>query len=143
MSLLNVGSRSPVTVRTTATAAEVARLMEDRNVGSVVVLRGEKPVGIVTDRDLVIRVMSRGLAPAQTRIETVMSSKLETVSADRPPLAAAVHMRERGIRRLPIIGGNGELIGIVTHDDLVHHLGLSSGELGEAIAMRPAPHREG
>jgi len=143
MSLINVGSRNPVTVPTTSHVSEVVRLREARKVGSVIAMDGTKPVDVLTDRDLVLHVMATGLSPAKIRVDSVMSSNLECVSARRPPPAAAVHMRERGVRRLPIVGKSGELVGIVTHDDLVHYIGPSTGELGASIAMPPAPRREG
>ena len=137
MSLIRIATRDTVTASPSTTVAEIARLMEEKNVGSVVIVRDVKPVGIVTDRDLVLRVIGKGLDPATVLVVLVMSSHVECVSADRDPVAAAVHMRQRGIRRLPVVGRDGELLGIVTYDDLVHHVGSQSSELAAAIAEFP------
>jgi CBS domain-containing protein len=117
--------------------------MADQNVGSVVVLRDDVPWGIVTDRDLVLRVLRRGLDPVVTRVDAVASNPLVTARDDVEPMEAAVLMREHGIRRLPVVDGAGALVGIVSLDDLVHHVGRETEELSEVVSSFPVPYEGG
>jgi CBS domain-containing protein len=139
MSLSSIGSRHPVCCAPGATVADVVRRMEEHDVGSVVVVDGPRPVGIVTDRDLVLRVLRVRLDPATVPVSRVMSAPLETVPDDLSPLDAAARMRERRIRRLPIVGPNGDLRGIVTLDDLLHHVGRTTAEMSDVIEAFPVP----
>jgi CBS domain-containing protein len=137
MSLIRIATRDPVTVFPTASAAEAAGLMEQKNVGCVVVVREGRPVGILTDRDLVLRVMRKKLDPDRVKVEDVMTSKVECVPADRDPIATAVHMRQLGVRRLPVVGSDGRLLALVAFDDLVRHASLESRELADAVSQYP------
>ncbi len=140
MALVGLGSRDPATVAPTATVVEIARQMADRNVGSVVVVLDGRPVGIVTDRDLVLRVVRHGIDPARTRAREVMSRDLVTALDDIGPAQAASLMKSRRIRRLPIVDAHGDLEGIVTLDDIVRHYGRASGNVADLVASLPAPH---
>jgi CBS domain-containing protein len=141
MSLSRIGTREIVSLPPEATVRDAAQRMDDDNVGSVIVVRQQKPVGIVTDRDLVLRVLRRGLDPAAVALEEVMSVDLVTAPDDLSLDEAAWRMREHRIRRLPIVGRRGELIGIVTLDDLVGHVGSMRGDVSEIIASFHAPYQ--
>jgi CBS domain-containing protein len=143
MSLLRLGTRHVATVLPSATAAEVARLMEEKNVGSVVVASGLRAEGIVTDRDLVLRVLRRGLDPGRVTAQAIQSAPLVTAPDDLDPVEAATRMRTHRIRRLPVVGPAGDLLGLVTLDDLVYHMGRAGGELSEVIASLPVPYEGG
>jgi CBS domain-containing protein len=143
VSLARIGSRSVATVPESATVADVARLMEERNVGSVVIVEGGRAVGIVTDRDLVLRVLRRGSDPRGVRAAAVASTPVVTVTDESEPMEAAARMGEKGVRRLPVVGRDGALLGIVTLDDLIHHVGREGGELAEVVASIPVPHEGG
>jgi len=111
---------------------EAARLMRERHVGSLVVvvdrLSERVPVGILTDRDIVVAVVAKQLDARTLTAGEVMSRELATVR-DVDSIADALRlMRERGIRRLPVLTHSGALAGILTLDDL---LGLVAQELGE------------
>jgi CBS domain-containing protein len=95
MSLVRIGTCRVATAAPAASAAEIAREMAECNVGSGVVVRDGKPVGIVTGRDLVLRVLDRGLDPQTTDAASIASSPLVTTSDDAEPLEAAVRMGER------------------------------------------------
>ncbi len=138
--LSTIGTRSVVTIPEASTAADVAHRMKESSVGSVVVLRGGRPVGIVTDRDLVLRLLCPGLPAEKTPTKDVMSCPLATISEDDDALAAAELMRERQVRRLPVLRKDGSLVGIVCMDDLIHHLSRTHHELSEAIAAFPVPY---
>ena len=103
-----------------ATAAEAAKLMREEDVGAVVVLSSEKkPLGIFTDRDLVLRVVALGRNPAQVKLEEVMSSNPFTVWARDPVMLVARRMADKGVRRLPVVNEGGMVIGVVSVDDLL------------------------
>ncbi len=143
MSLSRLGSSHPVTAAPSSPVTDVARQMEERNVGSVIVVRDGKPIGIVTDRDLVLRVLRRPGDPSKVRVEEVMTRDLVTAPDDLEPIEAATRMSERRIRRLPVVGRRGELLGIVTLDDLVDPAGRTSGQMSEVIASDPSPYSGG
>jgi CBS domain-containing protein len=143
MHLSTIGTRSVATAGPDATVTDIARTMHDRSVGSVLIVRGNAPVGIVTDRDLVIRVVLRKGDPDRLKASDVMSSPLTTIAEDDDPLTAATRMRERQVRRLPVVRADGSLVGIICLDDLIHHLSRAHHELSEAIAGFPVPYTAG
>jgi CBS domain-containing protein len=117
MSLMDVGIRKAVVRTPDAVVADAARLMTSRDVEEIVVVHGDQPVGIVTKRDLV-RFLCRNARARATSIEQVMSSHLECITADRSPAEAAERMRQAGVRRLPVVGAHGELLGLVRSEDV-------------------------
>lgn len=141
MSLCTIGNCRAVSADPQATVAEIVRTMEEQNVGCVVLVVGGKPVGIVTDRDLTLRVLGKGMDPAKTAVSTVMTRPVVTVTDWLEPLEAAAKMRQHGIRRLPVVRAEGLLEGIVTLDDLVYHLGRTGGALSETLAALPVKSR--
>src|SRR5262245_9625491 len=101
-----------------ASARDAARRMRADGVGSLVVMQDGKAVGIVSDRDLLTRVVARGLDGARTMVRDVMSSPLVSVSPRDSLDRVVFAMVERGIRRVPVLCG-GRPTGIVALDDLV------------------------
>ncbi|MBI4459387.1 MAG: CBS domain-containing protein [Acidobacteria bacterium] len=97
---------------------EVARRMTEWNVGAVSVLDGEKLVGIFSERDLMNRVVSRGLAPAETRVEQVMTQNPVVVDADSSVEHCMLVMNRAKCRHLPVVRG-GRLLGMVSMRDLL------------------------
>jgi len=124
---------SPVaTAPTTASVREVAAKMEDYGLGSVVVLdQAQRPIGIVTDRDLAIRVIAEQLDPDTAAAADVMSKPLLTASPDEPLEILVERMAAGGIRRLPVVRDE-RLVGIVAADDLLLWLGREVDDIGEA-----------
>jgi CBS domain-containing protein len=119
-------TRSVVTCRRDASAQALAQLMREQHVGDVVVVDeqdGHKtPVGVVTDRDLVVEVMAAGVDPAILRADDLLVGELVT-AIDTELLGDAVwHMRGKGIRRLPVVDAHGHLVGILTADDITRCL---------------------
>jgi CBS domain-containing protein len=144
MRLSTLGSRSIVSVTPSTSAREVAKVLAERNVGSVLVMNRGHLLGIVTDRDLVLRVIARGLDPMRTTAEAVMSSPVVCVKDEDGAHEAAAAMRENNVRRLPVERtSGGEIVGVVTFDDLVHHLGRTHADLSEVIATFPVPYAGG
>lgn len=98
---------------------EVARVMDENNIGAVIVLdREARPVGIVTERDIVVRVVARGLSPRKVRAGEVMSSPLITVDSETPLIDAMMQMNRLKIRRLGVTYKGG-LVGVVTERDIL------------------------
>jgi len=102
-----------------ASCADAARLMRDANVGSVVVSRDGRPLGIVTDRDLAVRVIADGLDAKRRPISEIMSGEPIFLSGERDIGQIVAIMRDLGVRRIPIVDAEGMLSGVVSLDDLV------------------------
>lgn len=114
------------------TVQGAAMLMRKHHVGDLVVVEpaGERvPVGIVTDRDIVVSVIALGLDPASLLVGDIMSSDLLTTSENDDVYETIERMRYRGIRRVPVVNKAGGLTGIVSADDLLEFLAEEMGEL--------------
>lgn len=127
MRIVDVSTREVVQCARTATALELAQLMRNSHVGDVVVVDqpdGYKiPVGIVTDRDLVIEVMARERDPATVSAAELMAAELVTTGEQDDVHEVAELMRFKGVRRLPVVDERGGLTGVVTLDDLLKVIG--------------------
>jgi CBS domain-containing protein len=119
----DVMTRGVETAAPDATIAEVARRMRDLDVGSLPVTEGSRLLGIVTDRDLSVRATAAARDPKNTKVREVMSPELAWVFDDEPADAAARVMRERQIRRLPVLDRSDRLVGVVALADLATDLG--------------------
>lgn len=127
-----------VTAAPSATAGDVARLMEHHNVGSVIVVDEHGVVvGIVTDRDLAVRAVAaeRG---AGTPVTEVMTRNVVTLREDASVFDAATAMASSSCRRLPIVGANRALLGVVALDDLVMLFARQTDNLAQAVAAESA-----
>jgi CBS domain-containing protein len=107
----------PVTLPKDATVVEAARVMRDKGIGDVIVTDGDRAAGIVTDRDIVVRAVAEGQAPESVRLEQVRSGELTAVSPDDPVERAIQVMRDRAVRRVPVVE-DGRPIGVVSIGDL-------------------------
>jgi CBS domain-containing protein len=112
-----VMTERPITLDRDASLAEAARLMRDQGIGDVIVVEGEDAEGIVTDRDIVIRGVAEGADPDTTRLGQVVSGTLTSVAPDDQVERATELMREKAVRRLPVLEG-GKPVGIVSIGDL-------------------------
>lgn len=121
MRIRDVMTESVVTATPDASVREVAETMRERNVGSVVLVEDGRPVGFVTDRDLAVSVLADGRDPSDRACDHA-SAPVVTAGPDLDITEAAELMVEHGIRRLPVLEG-GELIGIITLDDLAVRTG--------------------
>jgi signal-transduction protein with cAMP-binding, CBS, and nucleotidyltransferase domain len=117
MEVRELTRKPPVSAPVQATVADVARLMDDKVVGAVVVVDGERPVGIVTDRDLVVRAVARGLPP-DARIDDIMTTDLVVLDATAPPAEAVRLFEHHSVRRIPLVEGD-QLVGVLSVDDLL------------------------
>lgn len=130
MPIGEICNRDTVIVKRDDTIADAAKLMRQHHVGDVVVVEERDglnvPVGIVTDRDLVVEIMATELDPGIITVGDIMEQELVTVKESVGVFETIQYMRSKTVRRLPIVSENGALVGILTLDDL---LGLLSEEL--------------
>jgi CBS domain-containing protein len=104
-------------VAPTVTVREAAVIMAERHIGALLVGDGDEMVGIFTERDVLTRVVARGLDPDSTALEAVMTKNPDTVRPDEMALNALERMGSQGYRHLPVVD-DGKLIGIVSIRDL-------------------------
>lgn len=152
---MNVGmicKREVVTINPRTDLVSAAELMREKHVGFLIVVEPEfepergpvtfgRPVGVLTDRDIVISVVARGADPRDLTAADIMSREPSTIE-EREPLERALQvMRRLGVRRLPVVGPGGLLTGIVSLDDVIDVL---SGEFGDVSgALRNEQRIEG
>ena len=110
-----------VTIDPDKTARDAARLMADNGISSVIVMKGNEIIGIVTERDLVRKVCANDISSSKVSITSVMSSPVITAESDLPIEAAVQRMFNNRIRRLPVVE-DGRLVGIVTISDIAKHM---------------------
>ncbi len=123
MSILRICTREPVYIDQQAGIVEVARLLRQHHVGSVIVVDGQgRPVGIVTDRDIVIEVIAEEVPIDSVCVRDIMAPQLLTVREDTGIEEVLDRLREAGVRRAPVVDGEGLLSGIVSLDDILRHL---------------------
>ncbi len=116
-------NREVVVVDRGESVREAVKLMRDQHVGSLVVTEQQgaqqKPVGILTDRDIVIEILAEDVDMDSVNIGDIMSDQLVKVSEDSSLLDAVSLMKQRGVRRLPVVNDQDGLVGILTVDDII------------------------
>jgi CBS domain-containing protein len=134
----DIMTKNVVSIGVGSNVFEAAELMCSSQLGCLVVVDGEVPIGIVTERDIVRRVVAKKL-PLETKVSEVMSKSLITVDPDASLKEAARLMSSNKIRRLPVSRDN-KLVGIVVAADFVRNLGKKSlsEEIIEAMGRYPA-----
>jgi CBS domain-containing protein len=130
-------TRAPVLVRRTAPVAEAVRRMRDADVGSVVVVENEEPIGILTDRDVALD-LARAVAGGRL-VEDVMTPGPVSIPAEADVELCLERMEESGVRRILIVE-DGVIVGIVSLDDILIHLGYLMGKASSLIRAEITPH---
>jgi len=125
--------RAVVTAELDEPVLDAARRMRDSKVGCIIVLREGRPLGMLTDRDLALRVVAERLDPLEVSIADVVTYEAATIKRTDGLETAVRTMRERGVRRLPIVTEDGRVTGVVSADDLLRLLGHELALLGETI----------
>lgn len=133
MSIESLLRRPVCTLSPEATCQEAAQLMRDERVGCVVVAENGGLLGIVTDRDLVTRVIAAGREPAKTLLREVMSAEPVFLAGERGFDQLLATMRQQGVRRIPVVDDTGRLEGVVSLDDLLPLLADQLGALADAV----------
>jgi CBS domain-containing protein len=129
MSLERFCRKDVVTILSKQSIRDAALKMRDAHVGAIVVVDDDRPVGIVTDRDIVLRAILENRDPQTTAVRDVMSRDLKVIRDNEKIDDAISAIRAAGVRRLPIVDAKGKPVGMVSLDDLVV---LIAGELSVA-----------
>jgi CBS domain-containing protein len=120
--------------------ASAARMMRQQHAGDLIVVddndANREPVGIITDRDIVVEVIAQGLDPEKISVGEVMTTQLVIAAGAEDPTTALERMRLHGVRRLPVVDDDGFVVGIVTLDDMLRF------HAEQAIALRDIVSRE-
>jgi CBS domain-containing protein len=122
-----------VTVTPTTSVRDAARVMRQKKVGAVVVLNGNRPAGILTDRDIAISVVADGRDPATVEVGDVMHRDLTVIPAEKGIMDATKTFAAKGVRRLPVVDRQGKVMGILSLDDLLMLLGQELGQVASAL----------
>lgn len=138
-------SNRPRTGRPDMTVKEAAKLMLREGVGSLVILEDGEPIGVLTERDLLYKVVAESRVPSRTKVEKVMSSPVITVSPGSSISEAAKRMSDLHMRRLPVVE-DGKLVGMLTEKDILRlspsliELTREWSKLGQGMGKRPEGH---
>jgi len=145
MALGEICNRDVVVIGKDATVQEAAQLMRIHHVGALIVTierDGKKvPVGIVTDRDIVIEVLAAGVEIGAVLVGDVMSDRLLTASESDGLWETLQRMRIKGVRRLPVVDDQGFLQGIITLDDMIELLADELAQVAKIVAREQAAEK--
>jgi CBS domain-containing protein len=145
MAIGEICSRDVVLASRGMSVREAAGLMRDYHVGALVVTdetgEGRVPVGMLTDRDIAVAIVAKGLDPAGLRVEEVMTREVASVREHDGVAQTMELMRAKGVRRLPVVNERGTLVGIVTADDFVDLLAEEMTALARMVSREQ--RREG
>jgi CBS domain-containing protein/uncharacterized protein (DUF2267 family) len=137
MPISQVMTRDVEVVGPDDTLQAAAELMRTLNVGPIPVCDGEKLVGIITDRDIVVRAVAQGMDPTDTRVSQAMTDQVECVFADEDIEVAVWKMREEQIRRILVVDHDNKLVGLVSLGDIA--TAASEREAGETLEAISEP----
>jgi CBS domain-containing protein len=146
MSVGELCNREVVVVGPDASILEAVKLMREHHVGDIVVVEQRPsepvPVGILTDRDIVIEVLAEEVDPQSVSVRDVMSDSLVTAREDEDLLDIVGRMRLHGVRRVPVVNQQGGLEGIVTVDDILELLAEQMNGLAALVKVEQQRERE-
>lgn len=134
MSLSDFCRKPVIKIAPTTNIIEACQLLEQNNVGCLIIEQEGKLSGIVTDRDIALRVSGAGRDPQTTLVKDIMTPDPIRISVDKDLHHLTALMHTYHVRRVPIVNGFDTTVGIVTLDDLIAQLGASMAEIGKAIA---------
>ncbi|HZT16441.1 MAG TPA: CBS domain-containing protein [Gaiellaceae bacterium] len=134
-SIRDLMTERPRTVSKGASVVEAARVMREEDAGVVPIVDGEKLVGVVTDRDIAVRLVAEGRDPESTTVDDLASRDLVTIDPQQSLDEALRLMAQHQVRRLPVCEEDGRLVGIVAQADVARHADASrTGEVVEQIS---------
>lgn len=146
MRIADICTRNVVHVEADLSIRAAAESMRKHHVGTLVVTEqpnGERlPIGILTDRDIVIEVVAAGVDVDGLTVGDVMTRSPSTCAENQELFDAVQMMRARGVRRLPVVNSNGGLVGLVSADDIFAALGTHLSELGHALTREQVHEME-
>ncbi|HTY79066.1 MAG TPA: CBS domain-containing protein [Candidatus Bathyarchaeia archaeon] len=132
--LKQIAVKPVVTASARMTVAEAARIMKQKNVGALIVVNAGRPLGILTDRDIVVDVVAAGKDPDEVHVGDVARKRTATIRDDLGLSDAARAFAKSAVRRLPVVDKAGRVTGILSIDDLMMLLGNEMGYLAGALA---------
>jgi CBS domain-containing protein len=139
MSVNTICNHNVATIRRGQSVLDAATRMRQEHVGDLIVAEVRDghnvPVGILTDRDIVISIIARQARPEDITVGDAMSEKLLAISKDSGIESALREMRRHGVRRAPVIGAHGELIGVLSIDDVIDHIAVQLGHIADVIRL--------
>lgn len=140
MKIAEVMTRGVDPIDPTASVQNAATQMAEYDVGAVLVGAADQLEGVLTDRDIILRVVVEGRNPADVAVRDVMSPNVYSCRADDAVETVFANMRERQIRRMPVLDESGRAIGVVTLSDLAKVI-ESPEQVAEALRDLSEPHR--
>ena len=111
--------REVITLKEENTVMEAAVLMREKKIGSVIIVKNDAPIGIVTEGDITYKIVAEGKDPRKTLMKDIMHSRLKTVGPNELIEKVAEILRDEGVKRLPVVNDKGRLIGIIGETDIV------------------------
>jgi predicted transcriptional regulator len=137
MNVRDICKRDVVAVQGSDELVTAAQKMRDEHIGYLVVVddngSGRDPIGVLTDRDIVIAVVARGVDPRSLKVEDLMTRN-PIVVKEEDPIEAALHaMRTIGVRRMPVVSLRGHLTGVLSLDDVLEGLADELGTIAASI----------
>lgn len=145
MTIGTICNRDTVFTTRNSSIVDAAQLMRDHHVGDLVVVDEQAgrrvPVGIVTDRDLVIEILARQVEPGSVTIGDIMSGELVTARESDGLFDTLQRMRAKGVRRVPVVDAGGALAGIVAVDDFLDLLAEEISALARLVSREQARER--
>ena len=143
MSLQRFCQRPVVTIAPEQNIIEACRLLREKNVGCLIAEEGGKLRGILTDRDIAIKVTGENRNPQQTKVREIMTANPISIPMNRTLHDLTTLMHNQHVRRVPIVDSGDKVMGLVTLDDLLILLGEEMADLGQGISgalfHKPAP----
>jgi len=134
MSLQTYCHKPVVRISPETNIAEACQLMEQNNIGCLIAERDGRLCGIVTDRDIALRVTGARRDPDKTKVKDIMTPDPIRISVDKDLHHLTAMMHAYHVRRVPIVNGFDTTVGIVTLDDLIAQLGDEMSDIGKAIS---------
>jgi predicted transcriptional regulator len=138
MAVGEICNREVVITEKSVSVVDAAQLMRTHHVGDLVVVEekdGRKhPAGIVTDRDIVVEVVAAGVNPDALKVGDIMGPEVATVRESEGLFEALRYMRDKGVRRMPVVDREGGLVGILTLDDVLSLLAEEMTELAKLVS---------
>jgi CBS domain-containing protein len=135
-SIKDVMTSNPCTIDAGKSVAYAAKMMKDEDVGLAPIVEGDKLVGMLTDRDIAIRVVAEGRNPEQVTVEEVASKQVVTIDPQQDLAEALRIMAKHQVRRLPVVEEDGRLVGVVAQADIAREGDDSqTGELVQEISQ--------
>lgn len=118
MKVSEVMSRSPEVIKANATVLQAAKTLAHKDIGGLPVEQNDRLIGMLTDRDIVVRVIAEGRDPAQTHVEDVVSRDTKYCFEDEDVAHVASNMDKLLVRRLPVVSRDKRLVGVVSIEDI-------------------------